>query len=589
MSFGRFGKADRRLKASGTLGDTAGMDEPEKNTPAALPRLLRWLTIIALAVTAAVRIYWAWTGPLDEDEPDVLQKAWQIDRGAVKYLDFFGIRPPLAFQAMRPLLWMFDKPSSVIIAGRAMQLLLDVAVFAFLYLFAARALGRRAACWTLLLVSGFNFFAFRTAQVRPEPLMLALLFAGLWIVADRHGRASSTGRLFPAGLLLGLAVMTKPTALFAALAVFLVLVIEARRRRPPWRGLLFFIAGGLTAGLAVMFWTCGPRLFTAMGWMLDNRELLRFTEGRFGFSDFVLRTFWTNPIFWPIGAAGFIALHFRRLARLEYGPSGGETNLLLLLGWSSLVGLIARQSPFEQDFIFPGLIFAMAGGALLAGQERLVTASRSWRRSWPPVLLLLAVIGPFIYETYTAKMWEKTTLSYYRTVIASFWNLPEPPNDETTVDVQKLARYLAGPHGRIHYHPVRTLRQSLALADLIADRTSPAGVVLTQSGLGIKRAECHLVEKSAVFARFMSYEGSLDSPACRSLRRFAQDACDSAATPGRRMLNVLIKQPPDLIVFHYGPAEVIVREFETRRWFASHYRAWYDPPTGAFLAAPLAP
>lgn len=565
------------------------MGKREETSPAAVPRLLRALLIAALAITAATRVYWAATGPLDEDEPDVLQKAWQMDQGAVSYLDFFGFRPPLAFQAARPLLWLFDQPSSVIMAGRALQLLLTAAACWFLYLFAARAAGRRAACWTLILASGFNFFAFRTVQVRPEPLMLALLFAGLWAVAGRRERGEAAGGLFPAGLLLGLAAMTKPTALFIVLAVLPVLIAEAHRRRTRRVAPAWFVAGSLAAGLGVMFWTCGFRLFEAGGWILANRDLLRYSEGRFGFGDFVLRTFPTNPVFWLICASGFVALHFRYFGNRGRGQTGGETGLLLWLGWGGLAGLVARQSPFEQDLILPGLLFALAGGSLLAGRARLVTASRSWRRAWLPLLLFLGVLGPFLQENYAVKNWERTTLSYYRRVTASFWDLPEPPNDVTAVDAEKLATFLAGPHARIHYHPVRTLRQDLALADLIAESTPPDGVVLTQSGLGIERAECHLVEKAAVFAKFMHLEGPLDSPGCRSLRRFAPEACDSTATPGRRILTVLERKPPDLIVFHYGPAEVIAREPETRRWFAAHYRAWYDPPTNAFLATQLGP
>lgn len=556
------------------------------NHPDRTPRLLRGLAWASLAVMAAAWLFLALTAGLNEDEPDTLNKAWFIDQGGIYYLEIFDLRPTLSFQAVRPLLWLLEKPSALILAGRLLQAVWVALLLWFFWRLAGSLFGRAAACWSLPLLVGFHYFTARVAQVRAEPLLLALALAGLWQYARWRQDSGPTWRMAASGLLFGAAFMTKSSAAFIAAAPVALLawdlLFARQRRRAGLVGLLAFAAGGAAAVLGVLYWTCGRHWWEATRWTLDSGQMLYRIEQRFTVAWVVIRTLTTNPVFWLLGGWGFLAAHAALVTARRKKQAAWPWALLVLIGWFSLAGLLVRRALFQQDFLITGLIFALAGGAWLS---RRLPLSRlgGGRRSVVAVLLVSALLIPFLVEVGVDRRRENLNIAEARKVEAGFWGSSGAPETETEVDAERFLDFLQGPYSWNQYYPRRSLRRDLALADKLAALTAPGERVLTQSGLAVIRGESLRLGKTQVFADFMRYEAAPDSLACRSIRRFMPGACRPGVTPGRRALAVLADWPPAAIVFDYSIADLLSREPETRAWFLAHYRVVYDPVAEGFL------
>jgi len=552
------------------------------------PRLLRGLAWASLSVMAAAWLFLALTAGLNEDEPDTLNKAWFIDQGGIYYLEIFDLRPTLSFQAVRPLLWLFDKPSRIILAARLFQLVWVVALLWFLWKIAAALFGRAAAYWSLAVLGGFHFFTARVAQVRAEPLLLALALAGLWQFVRWRRDGGPARRLALSGLLFGAAFMTKSSAAFIAAGPVVLLVADVlfakQRRKAGLFGLLAFAAGWAAAVFGVLYWTCGRHLWEATRWTLLSGKMLYQIEQRFTVAWVIIRTLTTNPVFWLVGGWGFLAAHAAMGAARRKKQAAWPWALIVLIGWFSLAGLPVRRALFQQDFLITGLVFALAGGARLS--RRLPLPSRGGKRQASiAAVLVLALLGPFVAEVFVDRHRENMNIAEARQVEAQFWGPAGPPTTEREVDAEKFLAWLEGPFSWNHYYPHRSLWRDLALADKLAALAEPGERVLTQSGLAVIRGESLRLGKTQVFADFMRYEGDPDSDACRSIRRFMPGACLPGVTPGRRALAVLADWPPAAIAFHYSTAALLVREPETRAWFLDCYRIVYDPKTLSFWGA----
>ncbi len=553
------------------------------------PRLLLLLAAIVLAAGFGVRVFYLFAGEFNEDEMNTLQMAWQYWGGVTPYLDTFAFRPPLSFYLLRPLFALFEKPSHLILAARAVQLVLASLTCLFYFLFVDRLAGRRAAWWSLILICTFNFFVIRTTQIRAEPLMLMLMFAGLWMFARLRSGAAPLWHALAAGLLLGGAVMTKYSAPFIALAPTIVLAgdVIARRgaRRAALASIALYVAGGVAAILGIFALVTGTDLLVALERIWLAGHGLRFSESYRAPSWFVLRTFVTNAPFWAAAAIGFVYLHGRLLTAWRNRQPAWQFALLIALGWLALAMLPARQKFFQQDLILPGLLMAPGAAVLLV--RRLPRAVRLRSAGGVAALAVsLVLLGSFALDVGYQRYQARRTLGFHTQVLGEFWGAKTPPPQKVNVEVLPLLAFFAGKHDWIKYFPVRTFGQSLALADRITQLADPGELVLSQAGHAIVRAEPLKVIKTQVFADFMKFEAKRSHPLCRALRPFMPAACDETFTPGRRALQVLTQHPPQLIVFDYAVADLLAKQPETWEWVAENYRMWFEPATLTFFAKP---
>jgi hypothetical protein len=240
--------------------------------------------------------------------------------------------------------------------------------------------------------------------------------------------------------------------------------------------------------------------------------------------------------------------------------------------------------PFEQDLVLPAMLFAPAGGILLARVLPLGGGRRRWLGATAAALVFAALVGFAGVEARYHLRYAATTIRVYEGVLAPFIGAPGPDEPARQLDGKALMDFLRGEYDRVHYYPTRSLAQNLKLADFVARAVPPGGVVFTDAGLAIVRPEAHHVIKASVLYYLALLEQKDTGEAnCRSVRRFMPGACDPGQPPGQRLLAVLLASNPELIVFGYGVIDVIDKFPETRGWYLGGYTTWYDPAVNAFV------
>ncbi len=141
-------------------------------------------------------------------------------------------------------------------AIKAAQAVLGCVVIALIAVLAARAAGPPAMAVAAVIAAVYPPLAWIGAYVLSEPLFMALALGSVValgrVIDMRRGSTPSRGRAdatwtFAAGLLAGLATLTRPIMLFFLLAAALWCLLRGR-----WRTLVLFAAGAL---LVVLPWT----------------------------------------------------------------------------------------------------------------------------------------------------------------------------------------------------------------------------------------------------------------------------------------------------------------------------------------------
>lgn len=127
-----------------------------------------------------------------------------------------------------------------VFAAKLCQVLLSGVIGGFTMLFAARLFNRRAALLAgVIWVVHLQFIAF-THYIWPEPVFLSVFLPGLYLLYTWWRAAEQSrggpGRLLLAGLLLGVALLTKEALLYFVLLLALLLVWRLRRVSWPLAG-----------------------------------------------------------------------------------------------------------------------------------------------------------------------------------------------------------------------------------------------------------------------------------------------------------------------------------------------------------------
>ncbi len=153
------------------------------------------------------------------------------------------IRTPLYPMFLGALLFLFHGSVPAAIAA---QILLALATIWLTCALADRLVGRRAALVCGLVLALDPVSALFSCLVQPETLFTLLLVAGVsaWLTAlERGDRGLAAG----AGLLLGLAALTRPIGLFIPLCLSATALLTPIRRRAPLV-LILLLTGGIPIG-----------------------------------------------------------------------------------------------------------------------------------------------------------------------------------------------------------------------------------------------------------------------------------------------------------------------------------------------------
>jgi hypothetical protein len=311
----------------------------------------RWLVV--WGALAALWLVHAWVAEIKHDEVEHLHAAWLLSIGKRPFVDFLEQHHPTVWLLFAPLCRITDSPQWLLYAARV----LDLAFAAWLLRCLHRLVQRvvpDAAMWATLLAASSFTFARNLMVVRPDPLMAALLVAGLdaWVdfTLSRRLKPAALGGLWFG---LAIAVLQKALAIVGLVAIATVAIAIVRRRRELLGGLAVAACLAAVPIAALVIWMCAAGVWREF-WMWNydfNRYF--YTEAtlaeHFSMLDSLARVVAEDVVLWLFGAAG-VAIWLRR-ARHGWTPADDARVVVLVALVGYLVALAFNRFPFPQYFI----------------------------------------------------------------------------------------------------------------------------------------------------------------------------------------------------------------------------------------------
>jgi hypothetical protein len=208
-------------------------------------RYLDWLALGLLLVLLAGYLVNLTEWRVHDDEGEYLYQVWRMTLGEVPYRDFLTPQLPVFLYSGRVVMGLVGASLSVM---RGYNVLLTFATGILLYL-AGRKHGNRGVGLLAMVLFLVHPDVFKECRIyRSEPTLLLLVTAGLvtatWTVDKGYRR-----NLALAGILFGLATMSKLFGLLPAVGVALWLVWDWVRGRRTFRET---VANGLAFGLPLL-------------------------------------------------------------------------------------------------------------------------------------------------------------------------------------------------------------------------------------------------------------------------------------------------------------------------------------------------
>lgn len=340
-----------------------------------LPHLSAILCLQAVLGFAYLRRVAIYNAP---DEPAHVRYIETLDSGRLPVREadrwsYKGAEPPLyyALSALLDAPTLFRTISGRVAALRFINVLLGLATTAFVYLFGVRVAGERTAVYAAAFSALLPQHLFTAATLGNDELAAALSACALWLAArELYKRRRSW--LGPAtGALLGLAALSRASALAVA-AAYAVCALEQSRRDARGAGRLAALPLGLALLVCGWFYERNARLYgSPFGWTpsaaasglgdVDGRWLAIFAESSVG-----LFAWMASPLPAWCYAGAFLAL--------AAGAAGFTT-------WA------AKERPWRLEPAWKLSLAAAVFVAVFAGLEALATRQPQGR-------LLLPALGP---------------------------------------------------------------------------------------------------------------------------------------------------------------------------------------------------
>jgi len=322
----------------------------------------RLVAPFALAAIAAVPVLLTipfMHEPFDRDEGAYATIAQGLTHGLLPYRDLFDHKPPGIYVWYALSFRVFGES---VVAPRLMGGLVLAAITLLLFRACSMLYGKRAG-WV-----GAGVFALSTgiALINPamntEPFTLLPMVAAL--VAFLQSRRHAPLRwCVAAGVLGGVAVMTKPVAIFNIGALAAIPIIGAAMHGEEWSGAVKRVASIAAGGVAACAAACLP--FVAFGalpqFLYANVRYNSLYEGELATHDVLVRGGLSATIFLAVAApfciAAFIGLHTS--ARLRRWPADP---LVVLWFLASAAGMASTAHFFMHYYVMvlPALALLVA-------------------------------------------------------------------------------------------------------------------------------------------------------------------------------------------------------------------------------------
>jgi hypothetical protein len=359
----------------------------------------------------------------DPDELEHAHAAWCLFKGMLPYRDFFEHHTPWYYYMLRPFFRWFEVDTSFesarhfLLLGRGISFALTVLSVILVVRIGTLIADRRVGLLGGLLLVAQPLFLQKALEMRPDVLALLFFLAGLWCLL----RGMATNVALPprrllyfaaGGLALGAAVMSTQKALFALPGMLVGLGVwalapAAREEREPARSTATDSTGARL--VAVLVFSSGIVLPIAATW---GAFAIRNAGGPFLDNNFFLNARWkhttTGQLFqlikysWPVLALSVVGL---AAAVLRFFRSGSPDHRELLLA-CTVVGLFAGVLVIpvaqRQYYLLPlPIVCFFAARGLLALVDRGPAHTRARRLVlWLIPLSILPGIG--LYFSFTS-------------------------------------------------------------------------------------------------------------------------------------------------------------------------------------------
>ncbi len=317
---------------------------------------------IAAAVLIASALVWhAWHSACDHDEIEHLHAVWMVGQGEAPFKDFLEQHHPTLWYAMAPLADAFHSTRSLIFASRLLQL---VCLAAYLWLFVGVARLLYPTCrggWPLLMLVASFTFVRNMMEVRPDPWMNLLAFAGLfaWLVYIERGgylRALLAGLLFGAAIAMLQKAMVVLALTAASSVATLVLIRGGRRVRRHLAGLALLISGSAlpVALLFFMMWRAG--LWKEFYFWNYSFNSFFYLHARLPENFTIMRTLWSafisNPVLLITGIPGLWLMIRGLWATWRRADGSWDARFAVaFIAIGYFASLAMSRMPFDQYFI----------------------------------------------------------------------------------------------------------------------------------------------------------------------------------------------------------------------------------------------
>lgn len=321
-----------------------------------MSRGLPGIFFAAALVIAGVALLWSRPAALHEDE--AVYAAWALAVRGDWWLSQTPIdKPPLFFYPLAVSLALFGPTEA---AARLPNLLATAAAACFVFRLVDLRRGQAVAAGAALLFLAAPLTQAYAASAFTDPLMLALVLAA----AER----AQAGRARAGGVLLGLALLTKPTALFLAPFVLALLCGDWRLeigetfRSPISRlhALFFFLA---LAAVLLLAWAWDAARLVPSWWLLGARAYGSLGRPEVALGDW---TRWLLLGLGPLVVAG--GTHFGSASHLHLDLS--EVVLWATLALFLPLHLLLGFQPWDRYLLPLAALLAVGAGWRLARPAR---------------------------------------------------------------------------------------------------------------------------------------------------------------------------------------------------------------------------
>lgn len=328
------------------------------------PLFVRW----ALGVGFALLIFHAARSGFDHDEIEHLHAAWLVSQGQKPFQDFMEQHHPTLFYLLAPLASLLEgSPRGLVFAGRVLNLALLAALLAILGAVVRPLLRDGWAAWPSLLLLGCFVFVRNSMEVRPDPWMNLMCFAGFWQWV-RYLR--SPGRLLHAalaGLCFGAAFAFLPKALYFVGLVGLGTAL-ALHGREAWvralRGAAVAIGTALIpAGVfALALWRGGLwDDFVFWNYTFNRFHYLETRLGGVSPMETLMDSFTEDPLLWLGGVFG-VGLAARSVWRREAVP---EVTIAAAVTVGFVLAMFRTRWPFSHNLLLMQPLLALLTAVVL--------------------------------------------------------------------------------------------------------------------------------------------------------------------------------------------------------------------------------